>query len=73
MKLRQVATKDLLECVKCGRHFRYNEMVERDRMLYNSKIVMRYCPYCNSYEVEPVREQRRAEKYRFLNTNEERN
>ena len=74
MNLKSVKTEGLLECTQCGRHFRTNEMIHIQRQLYNSEIIIKRCPYCKSYMVEPVREQRRLDKYRFFsNNNEDRN
>lgn len=47
-------------------------MIKVLRRLYDSEIVIKRCPYCNSYQVEPVREQRKLDKYRFF-SNEEKN
>ena len=66
MKLEKISTKELLECVKCGRHFKHRDMVEEKRMLYNVESIIRKCPYCGTHEVEPVREQIKMEKYKFL-------
>ena len=66
MKLKIIPTKDLIECVKCGRHFKYRDMKECDRMLYNFHTTIKLCPHCGSYQVEPVREQYNVRKYLFL-------
>ena len=63
MNLRNISTKNLLECVHCGRHFYYKDMYIKDRQLYNVQITERCCPYCKSHETEPVKEQRRLDIY----------
>lgn len=74
MKLKLVKTENLLECTQCGRHFKSKDMIHVNRKLYNSEIIVKCCPYCESYMVEPVREQINLEKFRFFDThNEERN
>ena len=74
MKLKLVKTENLLECTQCGRHFKSKDMILYKRQLYNSEITVKCCPYCESYIVEPVREQIKLEKFRFFDThNEERN
>ena len=67
MKLKNVRTDGLLECTQCGNHFRAEDMIRKVRCLYNSEIVEKRCPYCNSYQVEPVREQMRLDKFRYFN------
>ena len=71
MNLKRVNTEGLLECTRCGNHFRSNQMTQILRRLYDTEITIKCCPYCGSYEVEPVREQRNLDKYRFLSTKNE--
>ena len=41
-------------------------MKEEKRMLYNVEDTIRKCPYCGTHQVEPVKEQIKMEKYRYL-------
>ena len=66
MKLKKIDTEGLLECVRCGRHFYYEDSEQVITYLYGKEIPVRCCPYCKSKEYESVNEQKRLDQYRFL-------
>ena len=71
MKLKNISTKGLYECTKCGRHFYDEEAGIKDTILYGKNIPVRCCPYCNTHEIEYVRDQRRLEKFRYIDIKKE--
>lgn len=66
MTLKKIDTAGLLECVNCGRHFKYMDMNIEVRLLYNVNITQKNCPYCGSHWIEPVEEQKRLDKYLYF-------